>query len=74
MLRSRKTVDAAGRRARLDDLAATLGKEADSSEPDPFDDAMVAAVNGLAEVMKAETNALVDAEARLSRVARKGSR
>ena len=74
MLRPRKTVDAAGRRARLDDLVATLGKEVDSSEPDPFDDAMVAAVNGLAEAMKAEMDALADAEARLGRVARKGSR
>jgi hypothetical protein len=74
MLRPRKTVDAAGRRARLDDLVGTLRREIEGSEADPFDDAMVAAVVGVAEAMKAETDAMADAEARLGRVARRGAR
>ena len=71
MLRPRKTVDAAGTRARLDELVATLRREALASDHDPFDDAMVAAVVGVAEAMKAETDALADAGTRLGRLARK---
>lgn len=71
MLRPRKTVDAAGTRAKLDDVMATLRREALASDHDPFDNAMMAAVAGLAEAMKAETDAMVDAEARLGRLVRK---
>ena len=70
-LRPLRTVDATGRRAGLDDLVVTLRREALASDHDPFDDAMVAAVAGLAEALKAETDALADAEARLGRLARK---
>ena len=71
MLRPRKTVDAAGTRAKVDDVVAALKREALASDHDPFDDAMVAAVVGVAEAMKAETDALAHAEARIGRLARK---
>ena len=74
MLRPRNTVDAAGKRARLDELVANLRREALASDCDPFDDAMVAAVVGVAEAMKAETDALADAEVWLGLLARKGAR
>ena len=74
MLRPRKTADAAGRRARLDDLVAALQREALASDHDPFDDAMVAAVVGLAEAMKAETDAFANAQARLGRLVRSRAR
>ena len=64
MLRSRKTIDAAGTRAKLDDVVVTLRREADAAEADPFDEAMVAAVVGLADALKAEADALAEIEAR----------
>ena len=67
-------MDATGRRARFDDLVATLRREALASDHDPFDHAMVTAVVGLAVTIKAETDALADAEAQLGRLARKGAR
>ena len=70
MLRSRKTIDAAGSRAKLDDLMAEVRREAERAEADPFDGAMVAAMAGVAEAMKAEADALADMEARLGRLER----
>ena len=70
MLRSRKVIDAAGTRARLGDLQAALRREADGAEADPFDEAMIAAVLGAAEALKAESVALADLEAQFSRLAR----
>ena len=64
MLRLRKTIDAAGRRAKLDDCLAAVRREGEGAEADPFDDAMLAAVAGLAEAMKAEANVLAEIEAR----------
>ena len=74
MLRSRKMLDAAGTRAKLDELVANLRRQALASDHDPFDDAMVAAVIGAADAMKAETDALAHTEARLDRLARKRTR
>ena len=71
MLRPRKTIDAATTCAKLDKFQSALKREVDKAEADPFDDAMVAAVNGLVEVIKAETAALAEAEARVGKVARK---
>ena len=74
MLRSRKTIDAAGTRARLDDVVVTLRREADAAEADPFDEAMIAAVLGLAEAMQTEADALAELEVRLARITRRMSR
>lgn len=71
MLRSRTTINAAGTRARLDALHATIQREAEGAEADPFDDAMLAAVAGVVEALKAEADALAEVEARLGKVARK---
>ena len=71
MLRPRKTIDAAGTRARLDELQTIVRREAEGAEADPFDDAMVAAVAGAAEAMKAGADALAEAEARIGKLARR---
>ena len=71
MLRPRTIIDPGAARSKLDNLAAAVRREDEGTEADPFDDAMVAAVVGLAEAMKAETDALADAEARVGRLARK---
>ena len=71
MLRSRKTISAADTCARLDELQVAVRREADSAEADPFDEAMMAAVYGVAEAMKAEADALAKMETRLGRMARK---
>lgn len=71
MLRSRKTIGAGATLARLDDLAAHVRREAEGAEADPFDDAMLAAVAGLAEAMKAEASALAELEAGLQKADRK---
>ncbi len=71
MPRSRTIVDAADTSARLDRLAAAVKSEADGAESDPFDDAMVAAVVGIAEAMQADGTALAELEARLGRLARR---
>ncbi len=71
MLRSRKTIDAAGARAKLDDLHAAVRREALGTEADPFDGVMIAAVLGAAEALKVEADALVEIEARLGRMARR---
>ena len=70
MLRSRKTIDAASAHARLGDLQMALRREADGAEADPFDEAMIAAVLGAAEALKAETVALADVEAQFGKLAR----
>ena len=66
MPRPRKTIDAGGTVARLDGLRAAVRREAD-----PFDDAMVAAVAGVAEALEAEADALAGFEARFGKVARR---
>lgn len=71
MLRPRKTIDAAGTRARLGELQAAIHREAEGAEADPFDDAMVAAVAGLAEALKAEADALAEVESQMGRLARR---
>ena len=45
-------------------------REAAGAEADPFDDAMLAAVLGAAEVMKMETVALADLETQIGKLAR----
>ena len=70
MLRPRKTIDPEATRTRLDDLGSALRREAEGAEADPFDEAMVAAVLGAAEAMKAEAAALSEVEGRLGKLAR----
>ncbi len=71
MLRSRKTIDAAGARAKLDDLQAAVRREASGTEADPFDEAMIAAVLGAAQALKVEADAFVEIEACLGRMMRR---
>ena len=71
MLTPRKTIDASSIRAKLDDLAQTVQREADAADADPFDEAMVASVIGIAEAMKAEAGTLAELEARHGRLARR---
>ena len=71
MLRPWKTIDAASARARLDDVVAAVRREAESAEADAFDEAMVAAVLGAVDAMKAEGDALSEIEERLGKLARK---
>ena len=70
MMRPRKTSDATDTQAKLDKLQAAIRREADAAEADPFDEAMVTAVIGIADAIKAETVALAEIEKRLGRVAR----
>ena len=72
MLRPRKTTYAAGTSAKLDDLMAEVRREAERAEADPFDGAMVAAMAGVAEAMKAEADALAEIETWLGKLARNG--
>ena len=71
MLRPRKTIDPEATRTGLDDLGSTVRREAQSAEADPFDEAMVAAVLGAVEAMKAEVDALSEVEDLLGKFARK---
>ena len=71
MLRPRKTIDPKATRARLDEIGAAVRREAESAEADPFDEAMVAAVLGVAETLKAEAAALSAVEDRLGKLVRK---
>ena len=48
-----------------------IRREADDAEADPFDEAMIAAVLGAAQALKAESDALVEIEARLGKMARR---
>ncbi len=71
MLRSRKTIDADGTRAQLGDLQVAVRREANGAEADPFDEAMIAAVLGVAEAMKAEAEALAAVAVRQGKLARR---
>ena len=71
MLRPRKTTDPKATRTGLDDVGSAVRREAESAEADPFDEAMVAAVLGAVEAMKAEGDALREIEERLGKLARK---
>ncbi len=71
MLRLRNTVNTAGTRANLDEMQAAVRREAAGTEADPFDEAMVAAVLGVAEAMKAEADALAEIEKRICTLARR---
>ncbi len=55
---------------KLDGLAAADRHEAQGAEADPFDDAMVAGVVGLAETMQAESVELVALRGLMVRLAR----
>ena len=71
MLRPRRTIDAKSTARKLDDLAGELRREAEQSELDPYDEALLAAVLGLIEAMKTQAAAVAGAEARLCKVARR---
>ena len=58
-------------RAKLDDLAKTVRREADTADAGPFDEAMVVAVVGAVKAMKAEAEALAEMQATAGRLARK---
>jgi hypothetical protein len=55
---------------RLDGLMASLRHETEKADADPFDDALVAAVVGAADAMKAEGAAMEEARKRIVRLAR----
>ncbi len=71
MMRRRKTIDTTYTRAKLGELQAAVHRERNAAEADPFDEAMVAAVVGLADAMKAEADALAEIDGRLGRMARR---
>ena len=71
MLRSRKTIDVAYTHTQLGALQAAVRREAESAEADPFDEAMIAAVLGVAEMMKAEADALAAVAVRQGKLARR---
>ena len=71
MLRPRKTIDPKAIRTRFDDLGSAVRREAEGAEADPFDEAMIAAVLGVAEAMKAEAAALSEVEDHLGKLVRK---
>ncbi len=73
MPRSNPTMDAASTRAKLDRFAAAVRREAEGAEADPFDSAMAAALDGSAEVLKAEADAFAELKARLGRLARRAA-
>ena len=73
MPRFRKTIDAAGTRARLGDIQVAVRREADGAEADPFDEAMIAAVLGAAEAMKAEAVALAGLGTQLGKLGREAT-
>ena len=73
MLPPRRSPDLAADHARVDDLVTTLRREAVGAEADPFDDAMVAAVAGLAEVIKLQAGAMRDLQERARRLARRAA-
>ena len=74
MLRPRKRIDAGATQAKPDGAVAAVRREGEGADADPFDGAMLAAVMGAAEAMKAEAGALEDLEAGLQKVGRKVSR
>lgn len=74
MLRPRRTINAETTRAKLDELQAATQREVELAEADPFDDARVAAVNGLIDAMKGQTSALAGMEAGLVKATRNAAR
>ncbi len=70
MSRTHKTIDAGATRAKLNDLVGAVRREAEGAESDPFDDAMLAAVVGIAEALKAKADAVAAVEAQLGKVRR----
>lgn len=54
----------------LDSLIAAIQREAEGAEADPFDEAMVAAVAGAAEAMRAEASDLDALHRRLLKLSR----
>ncbi|MGI3902549.1 MAG: hypothetical protein ACRYGP_16525 [Janthinobacterium lividum] len=66
-----KRLDTASDLLRLDGLMASLRHETEKADSDPFDDALVAAVVGAAEAMKAEGAAMEEARKLIVRLARK---
>ena len=71
MPKPRKTIDPGATRAKLDGLVDAVRREAEGAESDPFDDAMLAIVVGVAEAMKTEADALAELEERMIEVARR---
>ena len=71
MLRPRKTIDAKSTARTLDDLADALRREAEQSELDPYDEALLGAVLGLMEATKAQAVAVAGVEGQLGKVARR---
>ena len=69
-MRPRKPIAAAAHRTKLDKVQVAVRREAAGTEADPFDEAMVAAVLGVAETMKAEAVALADVETQLGKLGR----
>ncbi len=55
---------------KLEGLAATVKREVEGAEADPFDDAMMAGVLGLTEAMRAESTELEVLRGRMVRLAR----
>ena len=70
MMRPRKPIGTAAHRAKLDEVQMAVRREAEGTEADPFDDAMLAAVIGVAEAMEMEAVALADLETQLGKLAR----
>ena len=70
MPKPRKTIDVGATRAKLGDLVGAVRREVEDAESDPFDDAMLAAVVGIAEAPKAEADAVAAVEARIGEVPR----
>ncbi len=70
-MRPRIPVGTAPHRAKLYDIVAAVRREADGAEADPFDEAMIAAVLGAAEAMKAEADALAAVAVRQGKLARR---
>lgn len=65
---------AAAETKKLKDLAAAVQHEADGTETDPFDRALVAGVVGLAERLEAESADVKALRGRMVRLARQTSR
>lgn len=74
MWRPWKTIDSADTGMKLDELQMAVRREMEGSEADPSEDAMVAAVVGLAGAMKAEADVLAGVEAQMGKLARRATR
>ena len=71
MLRPRRTIDAKSTARTLNELAGALRPEAEQSEFDPCDEALLGAVLGLMKATEAQAAAVVGAEERLGKVVRR---